>query len=157
AVHSLAVTPNGRQLLASSWDAANVTVWNLPDGTAAEGYSGQGKQLGHIAISPDGKLLAGRTYRDGAHGVLVWDLASKQIRKALSSPVEEVNGLEFSANSRLLACACDVGVVLFDMAEFKERVLPGEVSYSVRFSPDGETLAFSCVEAEEVKLWNLIT
>jgi WD40 repeat protein len=153
----LAVAPNGRQLLASCFDAAKVTVWDLPDGTPAEGYSGQGKQLGHIAINPDGKLLAGRTYRDGAHGILIWDLASKQVRKAISSPVDEVNGLEFSADSRFLACACDSGVVLFEMAELKERALPGEVSGSVRFSPDGGTLAFSCVQAGEVKLWNLHT
>jgi WD40 repeat protein len=90
-------------------------------------------------------------------GILVWDLASRQVRKILSSPVGEVQGLDFSVDSRLLACACEEGVVLFDTADFKERLLRGYVSDSVTFSPDGRTLAFSCYHAGVVRLWNLLT
>jgi len=106
-----------------------------------------------LAFSPDGKTLASG---DGMKSVCLWDLASGRVVRKLEGP-GDVNGIAFSPDGRLLACAGDDGVRVWDVKTFAEalpKVGKGGVGFNaVAIAPEGGILAAG--QGRLIRLWDL--
>jgi WD40 repeat protein len=144
---TLVVTPDGKHLAASGRE---VVIWDLagPDLAPGPGFAPMNKEqsLLGLAVSPDGKLMAaGYHDRRGEDGVIVWDVATRQILR--SRPTLLLNRLAFSPDSRLLACGSGGGHFLLDARTLQPQGLPiiDDGVQSVAFSPDGQLLAVATI------------
>ncbi len=163
--HVLAVNENGRLVL---WDTAS----RKPIGTLLTGLSDY--SIGHMAFSPDNKLLAvsicesgNQVYDNGGNplycgrsDILLWDVAS---RSRLGSPLKSnqigVRSIAFSPNDRLLATGgTDNTIVLWDTTTQQPLGEPllGHTAWveSLFFNPDGKLLA-SGSNDHTVRLWDV--
>jgi WD40 repeat protein len=150
------LTPDGRYL-AASWIDATVTFVDLATGTTSRHFaSPQGEQIEALAVSPDGKLLAGGYVHQGVYGVLVWDVRTRALQKRLLTRLEQIYCLRFSPDSKLLVCTCTEGVALFDTGTFQPRAFEcGNFPLGVAFSPDSQILAYDSINHDSVRLWDI--
>ncbi len=154
----LAVTGGGRRLLACVRGAPSVSVWDLATGAAEAPFRGpQGELVFELALSPDGRRLAGAA-GDAGDGVLVWDVPTRKFLQAASPDVGTVNHLAFSPDGRWLACAGGTGAAVLDAANLQPRwSAGGEGRYTVGFSPDSRLLAVPSGDLGAVQLWDVAT
>ena len=117
-------------------------------------------QIGALAYSPDGKLLALGTYKE----VRLVDPATNAVVATLKGHTEEVRAVAFSRDGKLLAAAggwpAQSGEVkIWDMAQRTElRTIKGhsDCIYGVAFAPDGKSIATSSYD-KLIKLWDVAT
>ena len=148
-------SPDGRTIAAAE-STGNVRLWDVQTGKSLSVWStAELPVINCLAWSPDGRKLAAAG-SPGASSV-VWEVATGN---ALTIPVghtEEVNGLAYSRNSRLLATASsDESVCLWDLEHGcrMARLEPEQTHLTcVRFSHDDRNLATSGVKGT-VKVWN---
>jgi WD40 repeat protein/serine/threonine protein kinase len=160
AVTSLAITPDGRLLAAGFGHGPTLSVWSLADGKRQAPFQGsRGEQLGGLAFSPQGDLLAAAYDHLGQHGILLWDVASRQLKPAVLPSLESVAQVVFSPNGRHLAATCgDAGIVVYDTHTFQRRLfVAGYNPIGVAFSPDSQLLAIPSIQFGVVRLWNVST
>jgi WD40 repeat protein len=153
------------QLLAesTSWkDNGNqiLSVWNvLTDKTIREFIVLRGKPskdfpltpigVGHIVLSPDGRLLAGEAYtKQGRRSIAIWDLANKKEGKLLVPNESAPGPYRFSPDSKRLVSSGldwdDSGIRLWDIATGKKLCrLAGlqDRMHQFAFTPDGQAVA----------------
>ena len=109
-----------------------------------------------LCFSPDGRLLAGTTWREGR--VTVWDVNSGEQLGSWHAHAGEANGVAFSHDGRALATAGSDGAVrLWEVATQRQlaELRHGGHAYQLAFSPDGATLATTGIEDRLVKLWDV--
>lgn len=141
-VGKLRFSPSGDRLYSASHDTW-VRVWDMSgkevDAFQPIGADFPSEVLG-IGISPDGKQLASIPF-DGP--VKIWDLATHQLVETLgggggfdtSDPV-------FSSDGKYLAADLASGLYLWDLSDGKSMWDAPINSMAVAFSPDGKTLAY---------------
>lgn len=99
------------------------------------------RPLRSVAVSPDESLLtAGTTTGE----VLVWDLTSHEFKGALAGHTAPVDSVAFSPDgTTIVSCSSEGPLRLWDVRAMQEAgTIPARDHFtSVRFSPDGNTLA----------------
>ena len=137
-IDSVVFSPDGTRLVAASWLTSAVELWDVDARRRLDALTaGVGRQVGDLAISPDGALLAGL----GLDGVTrLWDLESRRMRGDLvgPSPDNAVSGLAISRDSRtLFSLDGDGRLLLWDLAAQTRLGLPivVERSTSLAFNP----------------------
>jgi RNA polymerase sigma factor (sigma-70 family) len=130
----------------------------LPDGAIARLGTlrfRQGGWLRAIALSPDGRLLAGV---GGNDEVRLWGTADGAERACW--PVREAGSpraMAFAPDGRSLAVGGQMAVVLLDVGSGKvQRQLPAANVTAVAFAPDGKALAGAQFKGG-VRLWDVAT
>jgi WD40 repeat protein len=159
-ITSLSLTPDGKHLAACTASGTKIWMWNLADGTRDTPFQGsQGEGLRCLALNHQGSLLAAGCYRQGWHGILVWDVTSQQLKPVALPSLDQVGHVVFSPDGRYLAAACfDAGIVVYDTATFQRRLfVAGYFPMPVTFSPDSQLLAIPAIQFGVVRLWNVTT
>ncbi|MCE9645235.1 MAG: TIR domain-containing protein [Chloroflexi bacterium] len=152
---SLAISPDGKYLVAGIEEGNRSLVWDLNTKTQLATLEQIGK-INAIQFNPDGNLLA--TGGSGA-SVYLWDV-HKDGTFTLSEDIFHVNGgvstLDFSPDSNLLTVGDSTGYAyLFDLHLGQEvsRLPHIDKVTSISFSPDGKQLA--TVSRKAVMLWDV--
>jgi WD40 repeat protein/tRNA A-37 threonylcarbamoyl transferase component Bud32 len=155
---SVAVTADGRSLLACSKGSRTVARWRLADGRPNEPLQGGAQEsFTCVAASQDGHYLAAGYRADGVNGLRVWDAATGLVLHDLAPGLGEVRHVAFGSTKHLLACACEDGAVVFDTKGVHEHlVVRGDELYSVAFSPDDRLLALPSYAFSVIRLWNIV-
>jgi RNA polymerase sigma factor (sigma-70 family) len=116
-------------------------------------------QLGRIALSSDGKLLASGGSDQSIH---LWDIQERKEIGVLKGHIGWIYGINFSPDGTILAsCAADdESIRLWDVrAQRQLSVSKLDIGYAINvgFSPDGKLLASNGWEGEKAvfQLWNI--
>jgi WD40 repeat protein len=115
-----------------------------------------GEVICGVALSPDGRLLAGIYGDVKTRTVCVWDTRSGQVQHVVDPPLEFVWGLAFSCDSQSLACFCSHRIVFFSVGDYRQQTIGGTDSLLTgSFSPHGRYLAMGTNSgSRHVVLWN---
>lgn len=159
-VSSISFSPDGRQLLSSSFDK-KVLLWDVPTGEVLESYLGHSEAVFEVVFSPDGKLAASGS---GDSQVVVWQMegvpASQAEKYRLTAHAGIIRSLAFSPDGQwLLSGAGDRQIILWEMSTGNEvRRFVGHQSdvVSLDFNADG-TLIFSGSGDRTVRWWDVQT
>lgn len=117
-------------------------------------------QISSIAYRPDGTLLALGTFQS----VLLVDPATKATVAELKGSIDQVRGVAFSRDGKLLAAASGLPaqrgeVKIWDVDGRRELLTikaHSDCVYGVAFSPDGKTLATASYD-KMLYLWDVTT
>jgi WD40 repeat protein len=111
-----------------------------------------------VAFAPDGKTLAsGSADRDGT--VRVWETASGRMIRERPGNSENVHGLAFDPQGKVLAVACGGRVCLWDLhtgKDVRELETRSQMVLALAFAPDGRVLAAGDYE-RTIHLWDTAT
>jgi WD40 repeat protein len=163
------------QILAAAGSGDTILLWNVASGASLSPitYHNPIPQSTLLAdLSPDGKSLAvggcGKVVNYGCVGgqVLLWDVAngSKRTYRTLSGHNQDVYDVAFSPDGQTLASSSSDGIILWDVAQAKERskkplfAADPLLSYNtILFSQDGKRLVSYNSPAEQFgfALWEL--
>jgi RNA polymerase sigma factor (sigma-70 family) len=155
-VHSFAFSAESTRVASSCGDGF-LRLWDASTGRELRNDRGEGDKL---AFSPDGKVLAACGTSETVTLLETATLRKQATLKASPAVgwgyIPRDRGLAFSPDGTLLAVGGDTAVVLWDVAERKERRrLPARKAAAIAFAPDGKTLA--CAGEIEISLWDVST
>jgi WD40 repeat protein len=162
--NSLAFTPDGRSLVAGTFDGG-VDLWDVARHARTavlQVGNPTGSIGGTVAVSPDGQTIAfGAQTGTDAYAVKLWSLASHRVTATAQAPapgLDDPSSLSFSPNGTQLAAAGLEGTIrLWDVR--LTPVLVGTFAghrypiQHIAFSPDGATLA-SASNDGTIALWD---
>ncbi len=107
--------------------------------------------------APKVNLLAAGFDHEDRHGILVWDVATRQLKPVVLPSLDLVSDVVFSPDGRHLAATCgDGGTALFDTSTFQRHLfVAGYNPIGVAFSPDSQLLAVPSIHFGVVRLWSV--
>ncbi|QCG95703.1 hypothetical protein E6C67_14715 [Azospirillum sp. TSA2s] len=156
ALYAVALSADGSLAVAAgntgtSWgDGVTLYLFDVKAQRLKARLPGQPQVLNDLAISPDGRFVAGAF--GGTAGLRVWDSASFRMVAEDAGYGARVSALAFAPDGRLATASFDGNVRLYD-AGFKQKAKrnPGKgLPYSVAFSHDGALLAVGYADQTRV-------
>jgi uncharacterized delta-60 repeat protein len=159
-VHSIAISPDGKILAASSESEfdkpSKIQLWDMQTKFEILTLSGHQKEIKSIVFSPDGKMLAAGS---SDKTIKLWDVSTWRELTSIKGHTGQITSVAFSPDSKLLASGSfDRTVKLWEINTGNELAtigrFPGSV-LSVAYSPDGKTLAVGSVRGT-TKLWDIV-
>jgi WD40 repeat protein len=148
----LVFLPDDRRLVVGRWHA--VDLIDLESG-AVKPWRGGKSQIGRVACSPDGRLIA---HEEGKGGVALRRVADGAVIARWRTNARGLRALAFRADGRLLATGgADTVVRLWSVPGGEPRgTLVGHTLqvYALAFSPDGRWLA-SGSDDHTIRLWDV--
>ncbi len=156
-VEGVAFTPDGRTMITSTFSGV-VRTWNVAR-AALSGTLPMTDAYGHLALSPDGRVLAVDSSVGTANYLQLWWLASQKLKATVTYGQEGVDAMAFSPDGTVLAVgSASGGIRLWDAARVPVSnvgTLNGHVNQvgDLAFSPDGSMLASADLDST-VGLWN---
>jgi WD40 repeat protein len=163
-----AVVRQGKTAVGSASDGkggALVRVWDVHSRKVRRSWSVVGSPLEVLALSPDGKWLAGGDRRGNIH---LWAVATGRALPCPAPPRRNIRLVHIDARGRALALTVEEGEILFRdvrTGQVVRRVRPDkgkvEPNSALAVSPDGRWLAASGVpqapRERSTRLWRLDT
>ncbi len=129
-------------------------VFDAEDGTQIVDVEVRG-QLQVIAIGPNAELVA---YNRGSSRFHIWSTKAKKLVASIDAKQSGVWTLEFSRAGEMIACGCDDGIAVYSTS-LLELVgsARGHKVLSIAFAPDNQTVLYSSIQSNSVRLWNVLT
>ncbi len=161
-VNSLAITPDNKFLISGSSDNT-IGIWNLQTNELLTILTEHIEPVNSIVITPDCKYFISGS-RDGT--IKIWEIEGVKFIRKLSTNSDKIYSLDISPNGKILACASNNNIELFNLENGKKiKQLSNEhlneSFYVVKFSPDGKTLASSSIinaeNLSQIQIWHLET
>ncbi|NES06081.1 MAG: hypothetical protein F6K22_26710 [Okeania sp. SIO2F4] len=139
-VNTVIFSPDGKHILSSVGDKM-LKLWSL-DGELIDTFEDHTDIVSKATFSPDGKMIASVSDNDT---VILWDVEKKKLKKRINNDDREVNSINFSPESNILAIDYGYGLVtlyLLNGIFLKETQLYTTNSFlGEKFSPDGKAIA----------------
>jgi Tol biopolymer transport system component len=165
AIRGLAFTPDGKELVSSSWDRT-IRFWNVKTGELNRIIRLPMHTGGPMALAPDGHTVAlHRKFSETEFGVALITLPEDGTIRNLKGLSVPLSSLAFSPDGRQLAVGEGSSpksaspVHVFDVATGRrDKVLTGHTATveGLAFSPDGRRLASVSFDLT-ARIWNLAT
>ncbi|MBI3822712.1 MAG: WD40 repeat domain-containing protein [Planctomycetes bacterium] len=161
-VHAVAVVPNSKFLACQS--GGNVFLWNTATKQVAREFTGYhwDGYFGGIAVSPDGRLLAGEGHGDFWDKVFVHQIDGGKPARNFSHRADAFTrhwgvSFAFSPDGKILASgSADKSVRLWDVTSGKQlQRFAGHIGGVTRvaFAPDGKSLASTSTDGTAL-IWD---
>lgn len=146
-LHSVAFSPNGRQLVVGGHDA-QVQLWSVEERPERRAFKGHSDHVLSVAFSPDGQRIASCS-RDRT--IRIWCCATGDCEQVIRGHRDQILAVAFGAVSHLIAtCSRDTTVRLWELTTGRCLYTLNEHNNWVNalaFSPDGQSFASGAGDA----------
>ena len=154
-VNAVAVSPDGKQIIACS--DSSVRVLDASTGDGVKELKGHTNQVESVAFSRDGRRIVSGS---SDHLVLVWDASTGDQLKELNGHTQDVTSVVFSPDGKyIVSGSYDNSVLVWDAStgdQLKELEGHANCVTSVAFSPDGKYIVSGSYD-HSVRIWDALT
>jgi WD40 repeat protein len=152
-VSSIAFSPDGRQLVSSSFDKT-IKVWDTKNGKCLKTLLGHHNRIWTVAFHPNGRTIA--SGGDDNH-TKIWDLKRGRCINTIVGHTNAILSVKLSPDRNYLASGNEDNTIrIWDVNHGKIDLTLREHTnrvWSVEFSPDGDLLASGSADYT-IKLWD---
>lgn len=153
-VTSVAFSENAEILASGSYDKM-IRLWDVSTGKLIDTLAGHEYPIQAVEFSPAGNLLVSGS-SDGI--IFYWDVKTRKPINTIIAHTERIEDISFTkTGDKLVSFSEGDTIRIWDVStgNLLKKFTPNRNIYSVKFSPDGNTLASSHLRA--VFLWNVST
>lgn len=137
-------SPDGKRMASGGYEQEDrvyfTRLWEVATGKELQRFTignGLNSPIDALALSPDGKTLAGGSGHDGR--VRLFDVSAGKELKVFPKIGNDIFGVVFAPDGKSIAAAGD-SIHLYDPATGKERLRIDQRARGLAFSPDGSIL-----------------